>query len=173
MREVSRCVALLILIITTVLFLPAGALAENRVDGCQCTDYVYSQRPDIPTGMGHAKDWLYSSRVHRLPYDQVPQVGDVAVILHGEFGFNAEFGHVAMVIDVNASRSEFSIAGWDGLKNDCQLQIFHNLPVTNNTYFIHQTIKDDLSNIPPSDWSYRDQILINLALFEYPINLRR
>jgi surface antigen len=173
MRLISRCAALLLLIIITLLLLPIGVFAEDRVDGCQCTDYVYSQRPDIPTGMGHAKDWLYSSRIYRLPYDQVPQVGDVAVILQGDFGFNAEFGHVAMVIEVNESRSEFSIAGWDGLKNDCQLNIFHNLPVTNNTYFIHQTIKTDLSSIPHSDWPHFNQILINLAVFEYQINLRR
>ena len=134
---------------------PGDAHADNRVDGCQCTDYVYSQRPDIPAWMGHAKDWLYSARVYRLPYDQVPQVDDVAVILNGEFGFSAEFGHVAMVIDVNEERDAFSIAGWNGFLNDCRLQVFLDLPVTNNTFFIHQTIDSQVSNAPYVEWFQR------------------
>lgn len=107
------------------------------MDGCQCTDYVYSQRQDIPTGMGNAKDWIGSARVERLAYDQVPQVNDVAVIVNGEFGFSEEFGHVAMVTSVNPDHSRFSIAGWDGLEDDCVLQIYEDLPITNNTFFIH------------------------------------
>jgi surface antigen len=167
MKILIRNATSILMIIGSLLFIPVRALAENRVDSCQCTDYVYSQRQDIPTGMGHAKDWLYSARVHRLPYDQVPQVGDVAVILHGEFGFSAQFGHVAMVTDVNEDRTTFSIAGWDGFKNDCRLQVFYNLPVTNNTYFIHQTIKNESSTTPYLDWPHPNQGLINLELLEF------
>jgi len=132
--------AMFFLLLSFILLLPGEVEADPRVDGCQCTDFVYSQRPDIPLGMGHAKSWLYSARVHKLPYDQVPQVGDVAVILNGEFGFSAQFGHVAMVTNVSEERDSFGIAGWDGFKNDCQLQVFQDLPVTYNTYFIHRVI---------------------------------
>ncbi len=106
-----------------------SALAAPRVDGCQCTDFVYSQRPDIPRGMGDAKDWLYSARLHRLPFDQIPQVGDVAVILNGAFGFSAQYGHVALVIRANADRTHFTNAGWNGLRGDCRQAIYRNAPV--------------------------------------------
>jgi surface antigen len=167
MKTLMRHTALIFIMLGLLFPPPLKAIAESRVYSCQCTDYVYSQRPDIPIGMGHAKDWLYSARVYRLPYDQVPQVGDVAVFLHGEFGFNTEFGHVAMVTEVNESRTTFSIAGWDGLKNDCRLQVFHNFPVTNNTYFIHQTIKSDSSTVPYTEWPHPFQGLIDLALLEF------
>jgi hypothetical protein len=142
--------------------LPGRVQADIRVNGCQCTDYVYSQRPDIPEGMGHARDWLYSARVNRLAYDQIPQVGDVAVILNGDFGFSAEFGHVAIVIEVNGDRDRFSIEGWDGLKNDCVLQIFQDLPVTSNTFFIHRDLSTQPSNSPSFEWPHRIEDLINL-----------
>lgn len=145
---------LFLLLIIPFVF-PGDAQADNRVDGCQCTDYVYSQRPDIPTGMGHARDWLYSARIYRLPYDQVPQVGDVAVILNGEFGFSTEFGHVAMVIDVNEERNAFDIAGWNGFLNDCRLQVFLDLPVTHNTFFIHRTTDTQVPNAPYVEWLRR------------------
>jgi sporulation protein YlmC with PRC-barrel domain len=167
MKMLIRDAISILMIIGSLLFIPARAMAENRVDSCQCTDYVYSQRQDIPTGMGHAKDWLYSARVYRIPYDQVPQVGDVVVILHGEFGFSTQFGHVAMVTEVNEDRTAFSIAGWDGFKNDCRLQVFHNLPVTNNTYFIHQIIKNETSTAPYLDWPHPNQGFINLELIEF------
>jgi surface antigen len=167
MRMPTRFAVLVITLVGSLLLAPAVVLAENRVDSCQCTDYVYNQRPDIPTGMGHAKDWLYSARVYRLPYDQVPQVGDVAVILQGEFGFNAQFGHVAMVIEVNESRTTFSIAGWDGFKNDCRVEIFQDLPVTQNTYFIHQKIDTHPSRAPYQDWPRPHRGLINLELIEF------
>ena len=152
MKKLCFHALLLFLLLGISLVLHGDAQADNRVDGCQCTDYVYSHRPDIPAGMGHAKDWLYSARVYRLPYDQVPQVGDVAVIINGEFGFNAEFGHVAMVTDVNEERNAFSIAGWNGFLNDCRLQVFLDLPVTNNTFFIHRTIDTQISSAPYAEW---------------------
>jgi surface antigen len=167
MKKLCFHALLLFLLLGISLVLPGAAQADNRVDGCQCTDYVYSQRPDIPTGMGHAKDWLYSARVYRLPYDQVPQVGDVAVIINGEFGFSAEFGHVAMVTDVNEERNAFSIAGWNGILNDCRLQILHDLPVTHNTFFIHQTIDTQLTSTPYTDWPHRFKDLIDLVNLEF------
>ncbi len=167
MRFFTGYAALIVLIIGFLIFTPTRVMAENRVDSCQCTDFVYSQRPDIPTGMGHAKDWLYSARIHRLPYDQIPQVGDVAVILHGEFGFNAQFGHVAIVIEVNESRTAFSIAGWDGVKNNCREEVFHDLPVTWNTYFIHQKFETQSSSAPHLEWPHRNQGLINLEHIEF------
>ena len=151
-----------------VLFIIPGSIqTDRRTYGCQCTDYVYNQRPDIPLGMGHAKDWLYSSRVNRLPYDQVPQVDDVAVFLHGEFGFNTQFGHVAIVTEVNEERTAFSIAGWDGFKNDCRLQTFENLPVTSNTFFIHQILDSKSSTAPYMEWPRRFQGIINLDPLEF------
>jgi len=117
---------------------PVFAAEQVRSDGCQCTDYVYNQRPDIPLSMGHAKQWIQSARALRLPYDQVPQVNDVAVIINGEFGFSEEFGHVAMVTSVNEEHSRFTIAGWDGLEDDCALHTYADLPITVNTFFIHQ-----------------------------------
>jgi surface antigen len=167
MRANRRYVASLFLIIGVLFLFPTSVMAENRIRSCQCTDYVYSQRPDIPTSMGHAKDWLYSARVNRMPYDQVPQVGDIAVFLNGEFGFSAEFGHVAMVTEVNEDRSNFSIAGWNGFKNDCQIEVFHNLPVTRNTYFIHRIILNDPSSAPFFEWPRHNQGLIDLTHIEF------
>jgi hypothetical protein len=132
---------LIILLASLLLALWPGsnpARGQTRVDGCQCTDYVYRERADIPLGMGHAKDWLRSARYHRLPYDKIPQVGDVAVILNGEFGFSEEYGHVAIVIQVSQDRQRFGIEGWDGLKDDCHLERHLHLPVTANTFFIHR-----------------------------------
>lgn len=108
-----------------------------KLGTCQCTDYVYSQRLDIEEGMGQARAWLASARARRLPYDQVPQVGDIAVFLNGVYGFSAEYGHVAIVTEVNEDRTRFNIAGWDGLKADCALETYPDLLVNSNTYFIH------------------------------------
>jgi hypothetical protein len=159
--------ALLIMLLCGILLYPGRVMADPRVDGCQCTDYIYLQRADIPLGMGHAKSWLYSARVHKLPYDQVPQVGDVAVILNGEYGFSAEFGHVAMVTDVSQDRTTFSIEGWDGFKNDCRQQTFQDLKVTYNTYFIHQILNvppDPEPNIPGP---HRFELRIDLEFIQY------
>jgi hypothetical protein len=137
-KGILRISSLIFTLVVALLIFRSNVEANAPMAGCQCTDFVYSQRPDIPNTMGRAKDFLYSSRIHRFPYDQVPQVGDVAVFLRGEFGFSAIYGHVALVIDVNESMDRFSIVGWDGLKADCKLELFLDLPVTYNTYFIHQ-----------------------------------
>lgn len=142
----------LLLIAAMFIFQTAGE-ADQRVDGCQCTDFIYSQRPDIPTLMGHAKDWLYSARVHRIPYDQVPQVGDVAVFLRGAFGFSAVYGHVALVVDVNEALDHFSIVGWNGFKADCKLEIYLDFPVTYNTYFIHHKESVRIQTLSLEEWS--------------------
>jgi hypothetical protein len=162
MRRIHVQPTFLLLLLGLLLSFPGQALADTRVNGCQCTDYVYNQRPDIPEGMGHAKDWLYSARLQRLPYDQVPQVGDVAVILNGDFGFSAEFGHVAIVTEVNDARDRFSIAGWDGMKDDCVLQIVYDLPVTYNTFFIHRIINTRSPDIIPFTWPHPIEDLIGL-----------
>ncbi len=137
-KGIVRSCSLTLTLIVALLIFRSNVEAHAPMAGCQCTDFVYSQRPDIPNTMGRARDFLYSSRVHRFPYNQVPQVGDVAVFLRGEFGFSATYGHVALVIDVNESMDSFSIVGWDGLKADCKLELYLDLPVTDNTYFIHQ-----------------------------------
>src|SRR3989304_9924440 len=62
------------------------SLAE-RLGNCQCTDYVYSRRADLPQSMGVAKNWLPSARPVRRPYDQGPQSGDGGVVLQGGCGF--------------------------------------------------------------------------------------
>jgi hypothetical protein len=135
---------LLFFFLALELFIPTRAFADPRVDGCECTDYVYRQRIDIPLGMGHAKQWLTSARIHGFPYNQVPQVGDVAVIQNGAFGFSRQYGHVAIVSKVNGERNRFSIVGWDGLRDDCQLEVFHDLPVTASTFFIHHKSRSAL-----------------------------
>lgn len=150
-RIVRNCALALTLVVALLIF-HSNVEANAPMAGCQCTDFVYSQRPDIPNTMGRAKDFLYSSRIHRFPYDQVPQVGDVAVFLRGEFGFSAIYGHVALVIDVNESMDRFSIVGWDGLKADCKLELFLDLPVTYNTYFIHQKESVRIQTFSPEHW---------------------
>lgn len=136
-KLVARRVGLLSVLLLGLFWLPSEADAQSRIDGCQCTDFVYGVRLDIPTGMGHARDWLYSARVHRFPYDRIPQVGDVVVILNGAFGFSAYYGHVAIVIEVSENRDRFSLAGWNGFMSNCEVEIVSDLPVTYNTYFIH------------------------------------
>lgn len=133
----ARRVGLLSVLLMAIFWFPSNANAQSRVDGCQCTDFVYGVRLDIPTGMGDARNWLSSARLHRFPYDRIPQVGDVVVILNGAFGFNATYGHVAIVIDVSENRDRFSLAGWNGVINNCEVEIVRDLPVTYNTYFIH------------------------------------
>ncbi|NIM95518.1 MAG: CHAP domain-containing protein [Anaerolineales bacterium] len=139
-------------LLCTSLLVQEVASADPRVDGCQCTDFVYSQRTDIPDGMGHARSWLASARYFRLPYDRIPQLGDVVVILNGQFGFSSFYGHVAIVIGVNETRDRFSIAGWDGMKNDCNLEIHLDFPVTTNTFFIHRKYDAPQPENPLSDW---------------------
>jgi hypothetical protein len=148
----GRIIALTVALISLLFLFPRSTEANAPMAGCQCTDFVYSQRPDIPKTMGRAKDFLYSSRINRFPYDQVPQVGDVAVILRGEFGFSARLGHVALVVDVNEAMDHFSIVGWDGLKADCKLQIFVDLPVTSNTYFIHHKEPVEFETLSLEEW---------------------
>lgn len=136
-RLSKRILCLLSFPLLSLFFFQSKPVSAS-VSACQCTDFAYLHRPDIPQVMGHAKDWLSSARAQRFPYDQVPQVGDVAVILHGEYGFSAEYGHVAIVIQVNEARDRFGIAGWDGLKADCQVEVYFDLPVSVNTFFIHR-----------------------------------
>lgn len=112
----------------------AGAVQARN---CQCTHYVYRQRPDIQPGMGDARNWIRSAAARNLPTGSFPHVGDVAVFTGGEHGFNQEFGHVAMVIGVNRSHDRFDIIGWDGIKNDCRIEIYTNLAVSENTRFIY------------------------------------
>lgn len=150
--KLLRVFAFAFLLISLFFLLPQRTEANAPMAGCQCTDFVYNQRPDIPKTMGRAKDFLYSSRIHRFPYDQVPQVGDVAVFLRGEFGFSARLGHVALVVDVNESMDRFSIVGWDGLKADCKLQIFIDLPVTANTFFIHHKEPVEFQTSSLEEW---------------------
>lgn len=132
---ISVCPAILILL-AAAWFSPVDAATQAA---CQCTDYVYRQRDDISPPMGDAKDWIHSARSRGLPYDSRPQVGDAAVILNGEFGFSAGFGHVAVVIGVNRDHTRFDIAGWNGFKDDCRVEIYTGLPVTENTFFIHRS----------------------------------
>jgi hypothetical protein len=152
-KNMARTTAFALLLIAAIFIFPASSEANGPMAGCQCTDFVYGQRPDIPNSMGRAKDFLYSSRIHRFPYDQVPQVGDVAVFLRGEFGFSALYGHVALVIDVNEAMDRFSIVGWDGLKADCKLEISLDLPVTYNTYFIHHKEPVRFQTLSLEGWS--------------------
>jgi surface antigen len=143
-----RTITFCLLLTAAILSVAQKSEASWPMPGCQCTDFVYSQRPDLPTTMGRAKDFLYSARIHRFPYNQVPQVGDVAVCLRGAHGFSLAYGHVAYVIAVNEDRDRISIAGWNGLVADCKLQIHLDLSVTANTYFIHH--KEPVNTQTPS-----------------------
>jgi hypothetical protein len=127
---------------------PAQA-ATSSFSSCQCTDYVYSQRPDIARGMGNAKQWISSAANRGYTYDQIPQVGDVAVFLNGAHGFDATYGHVAMVTWVNDTHTSYNIAGWDGLKADCVLQSYSNLSITPNDWFIHKQGANPPPAAPP------------------------
>ncbi|MBN1265986.1 MAG: CHAP domain-containing protein [Anaerolineales bacterium] len=134
--HLSLCVQLLL---PVLLLLPVyHTRAEGSLQACQCTDYVYRQRADIPGEMGNANQWVLSASFLGLPFDHTPQPGDIAVILNGEHGFNAEYGHVAIVIGINRAHTRFDIAGYDGLKGDCMVEIYTGLPVTTNTVFIHR-----------------------------------
>lgn len=150
--KIPRTIALGLVVTAALLPVVQTTEASVPLPGCQCTDFVYSQRPDLPTTMGRAKDFLYSSRIHRFPYDQVPQVGDVAVFLRGEHGFSAYYGHVAYVIAVNEERDRISIAGWNGLVADCKLQIHLDLAVTRNMYFIHHKEPVKVLTLPLEEW---------------------
>jgi len=132
--------ALLILLESTLIPKIHGVRAEASLEGCQCTDYVYRQRQDLPGPMGHARDWILSASSYGLPYDHTPQVGDVAVILNGEHGFNSEYGHVAVVIGVNREHTLFDIAGYDGTRNNCMVEVYTRLPVSSSTTFIHRLV---------------------------------
>jgi surface antigen len=152
-KKIARLTVFSLLLMGAFFLFPTKSEANWPMAGCQCTDFVYSQRPDIPNTMGRARDFLYSSRINRFPYDQVPQVGDVAVFLMGEFGFSARLGHVALVIDVNQAMDRFSIVGWNGLKADCILEITFDLPVTNNTYFIHHKEPVNFQTLSLEEWT--------------------
>jgi hypothetical protein len=132
--------AILFMIIGLLIFPANSARGDANEQDCQCTDYVYRQRKDIPPAMGHARDWVKSASIFGLPYDYVPQPGDAAVILNGEHGFNSEYGHVAIVIGVNREHTRFDIAGYDGTVGNCLIDIYTDLPVTSNTVFIHRVL---------------------------------
>lgn len=131
---------LIILLLITVCQPVLRARAQSGPASCQCTDYAYRQRSDLPGQMGHARDWVKTASDHALPVDHTPQIGDVAVILNGEHGFNREFGHVAIVIGVNRDHTLFDIAGYDGIRNNCMVEIYTRLPVTANIFFIHRAL---------------------------------
>lgn len=168
LRTITFSLLLSAVLLMAVLFpLSQHVEAAWPMPGCQCTDFVYSQRPDLPTTMGRAKDFLYSARIHRFPYNQVPQVGDVAVFLRGEHGFSAVYGHVAYVIAVNEQRDRISIAGWNGLVADCKLQIHLDLSVTTNTYFIHHKEPVKVQTASLNEWIALEGEG-KLRVFEYP-----
>ena len=152
-RFVTRIsIALLIILITSF---PSRALqvqaASTSIGDCQCTDYVYSQRPDIPRGpipMGNANNWVNSARNRGYSYDQTPSVGDVVVFLNGVYKTSLELGHVAMVTWVNSSHTQFNAVGWDGLIRNCALSPMNLLSVNSNTWFIHSTNSNPIQNPP-------------------------
>ena len=137
-----------LIVFLSMRILSVRASASSVLGSCQCTDYVYSQRPDIAPGMGDARDWINSAAKRGYPYDQIPQVGDVAVFLNGSHGFSAEFGHVAMVTWVSDDHTRYNIAGWDGLKADCVLQSYSNLMIRPDDWFIHK-VQGNTSSPPP------------------------
>src|SRR3990172_6347079 len=146
--SIAKCITNILSVIIKACLLAFSAILLTQanptrastafVGGCQCTDYVYSQRPEIPRGMGNARDWISSAAKRGYSYNQVPQVGDVAVFINGSHGFSVAYGHVAMVTWVNDSHTQYNISGWDGLKSDCVLQSFSNLTVRADDWFIHQ-----------------------------------
>ena len=75
------------------------------------------------------------------------------MILNGAFGFSWYYGHVAIVIDVSENRDRFSLAGWNGFKGNCEVEIVSDLPVTYNTYFIHPKEANDPYPIALENWS--------------------
>ncbi|MBI4948320.1 CHAP domain-containing protein, partial [Candidatus Berkelbacteria bacterium] len=62
-----------------------------------CTWYVNYRRPDLPNGMGNARDYLNSARSRGIPTGSTPRVGAVMVTRE------SYYGHIAYVSAVGAN----------------------------------------------------------------------
>jgi surface antigen len=73
-----------------------------------CTWYVNYKRPDLPNGMGNARDYIANARARGMATGKSPRAG--AVMVTGESGY----GHVGVVESVSGDRvtiTEMNYAG--------------------------------------------------------------
>ncbi len=63
-----------------------------------CTWYVHYKRPDLPNGMGNARDYLRSARAAGLATGTVPRVN--AIFVNGASGW----GHAGIIKEVHGDR---------------------------------------------------------------------
>ena len=87
--------------------------AGNRYAYGWCTWYAWSQRRDLPSNMGNAKNWANAARRAGFKVDNNPRAGDVFQTARGGSGY----GHVGYVTGVNADGSVRicdmnGVAGW-------------------------------------------------------------
>jgi surface antigen len=87
--------------------------AGNRYAYGWCTWYAWSQRRDLPSNMGNAKNWANAARRAGFKVDNNPRAGDVFQTARGGGGY----GHVGYVTGVNADGSiricdMNGVAGW-------------------------------------------------------------
>ncbi len=87
--------------------------AGNRYAYGWCTWYAWSQRRDLPSNMGNARNWANAARRAGFAVDGKPRAGDVFQTARGGGGY----GHVGYVTGVNADGSirvcdMNGIAGW-------------------------------------------------------------
>ena len=87
--------------------------AGNRYAYGWCTWYAWSQRRDLPSNMGNARNWASAASRAGFKVDQSPRAGDVFQTSRGGGGY----GHVGYVTGVNADGSinvcdMNGIAGW-------------------------------------------------------------
>ena len=85
----------------------------NRYAYGWCTWYAWSQRRDLPSNMGNARNWANAARKAGFKVDGTPRAGDVFQTTSGGSGY----GHVGYVTGVNADGSVNvcdmnGIAGW-------------------------------------------------------------
>jgi hypothetical protein len=75
----------------------------------QCTYYAAKVAGWIPANLGNAKDWLSNAQSQGFQTTQNPTVGSVVVFGAGN-GYNADFGHVAVVQSVDSANKKFTVS---------------------------------------------------------------
>jgi len=150
------------LIVLLVLAISSDSTAQAFATetGCQCTDYVYRQRPDLDRGMGDARKWITSASSRRIPWSHTPYVGDVAVFQPRIHGAGSD-GHVAMVTWVNGDRSRFSVAEWNFSNGVCVTTYRSNLAVVDGVDFIHEKGFQSAPVPRPAPSSSRGEITVS------------
>jgi surface antigen len=104
--KIKKIHALLVSLFVTISTLSYGVIESNLVEAassCQCTEYVNAVK-SLGGGYPDAKDWNdgYLAGKNYVETSD-PQAGDIVVMETGYSGANDTYGHVAVLVSIDAN----------------------------------------------------------------------